>query len=96
MSPKNWEDIPNFRKRVILLDKMPGEAFSSGRIMFCVKYFHIQQWSHCYFLAHFLPSNFIGKDGVAKSQIRFFTRLTGVLRQEKQTRHFFTQLEPVF
>ena len=41
----------------------------------------------CYFQARYLPSNFIGKNGVrAKSKIRFFTSVTGVLK--KQTRHF--------
>ena len=37
-----------------------------------------KQWSRRYFLARYFPSNFIGKYGVrAKSQIRFFTSLTG-------------------
>ena len=56
-------------------------AFSSGRkalVMFCVKQFHTEQWSRRYFPARYLPSNFIGKDGVrAKSQIRFFLRASG-------------------
>ena len=46
-----------------------------------------KQWSRRYFLACYLPSNFIGKHSVrAKSQIRFCTRLTRVRtgRENKQ------------
>ena len=68
-------------------------AFSSGRkalVMFCAKWLHIQQWNRCYFLARYLPSNFIGKDGVrAKSQIRFLKSLTGVLTGRKNKRDIF-------
>ena len=49
-----------------------------------------EQWSRRNFLARYLPSNFIGKDGVwAKSQIQFLTSLTGVLTGRKNKRDIF-------
>ena len=42
-------------------------------------------------------SSFIGKDGVrAKSQIRIFTNLTGVLTGRKNKRDIFAHLEAMF
>ena len=69
-------------------------AFSSGRkalFMFCVTTTQDgKQWSRRYFLVRYLPSNFIGKDGVrAKSQVRFFTSLTGVLTGRRNKRDIF-------
>ena len=49
-----------------------------------------KEQSRRYSQAPYLPSNFIGKDGVsAKTQIRFFTSLTGVLTGRKNKRDIF-------
>ena len=78
---------------------MPGEAHvyftafsseSAGHVL-CKIISHTTLWSRRFFLARYLPSNFIGKDGVrAKSQIvRFFYEPDrGPDRGEKKTRHF--------
>ena len=63
---------------------------SAGHVL-CKIVSSIEQWSHRYFLARYLPSNFIGKDGVrAKVKYNFF-ETTG----RKNKRDTFTQLEPV-
>ena len=100
MSPKNWEDVPNFRKRVILLDKNAWRGLcvfyglfewkkSTGHVL-CKMVSHTTVEPPLFPGALYLLSNFIGKDSVrAKSQIRFFTSLAGVQTGRKNKRDIF-------